>query len=254
MSSYLFLTFILLFGGAILTAATLDFLGPRAVERDVARADDEHAVISGALQLGMWWWFVPPGLDHRDRRRALRDERRARRGLQPEAAAHVSLVVDDLRVYYRTLRGDVKASTASASGRRRGDHGARGRVGLREDDAREEPHPARRPHEARGRHGLARGESLPIEDDRAMAKYRFRQVSIVPQYAMSASTRRGVGRLISDLLDARGAHYETMRPELVRRLSVVGLRGRTRPVPDRALGRDEAARRDGARRCSTPRS
>ena len=63
MSSYLFLTFILLFGGAILTAATLDFLGLGAVERDVARADDEQrAVISSALQLGMWWWFVPPGL------------------------------------------------------------------------------------------------------------------------------------------------------------------------------------------------
>ena len=68
------------------------------------------------------------------------------------------------------------------------------------------------------------GEPLPIEDDRAMAKYRFRQVSIVPQYAMSAlSPTRRVGRLIADLLEARGARFETMRPELVRRLSVVGL-------------------------------
>ncbi len=37
MSSYLFLVFILLFGGSILAAATLDFLGLGPVERDVAR-------------------------------------------------------------------------------------------------------------------------------------------------------------------------------------------------------------------------
>ena len=108
MSSYLFLTFILL-GGAILTAATLDFLG-LAVEHDVARADDEHGRDLERAPARDVVVVRPAGSrDHRDRRRALRDERRARRGLQPEAEAHVSLVVDDLRVYYCTLRGDVKA-------------------------------------------------------------------------------------------------------------------------------------------------
>ena len=32
-----------------------------------------------------------------------------RRGLQPEVEGHVSLDVEDLRISYRTLRGDVKA-------------------------------------------------------------------------------------------------------------------------------------------------
>ena len=40
MSSYLFLTFILLFGGAILIAASLDFIGLGPTEGDVARPDD----------------------------------------------------------------------------------------------------------------------------------------------------------------------------------------------------------------------
>ena len=40
MSSYLFMMFILLFGGAILIAATLDFIGLGPAEHDLARDDD----------------------------------------------------------------------------------------------------------------------------------------------------------------------------------------------------------------------
>ncbi|MGI5118614.1 ABC transporter permease [Marinactinospora thermotolerans] len=62
MSSYLFMTFILLFGGAILIAAGLDFIGlgpPQGVSLGLMM----HSAVSwSALQLGMWWWFVPPGL------------------------------------------------------------------------------------------------------------------------------------------------------------------------------------------------
>ena len=62
MFSYLFLVFTLLFGGAILTAATLDFLGlgPSAVMSLGLMM--YTAVYASALQLGMWWWFIPPGL------------------------------------------------------------------------------------------------------------------------------------------------------------------------------------------------
>ena len=137
----------------------------------------------------------------------------------------MSLVVDDLRVYYRTLRGDVKAldgvSFTVADGEIMGLAGESGcgKTTLGKSLIRLE---GRMKH--MGGTVSLEGESLPIGDDRAMAKYRFRQVSIVPQYAMSAlSPTRRVGRLIADLLEARGARFETMRPELVRRLSVVGL-------------------------------
>ena len=62
MSSYLFLTFILLFGGAVLTAATLDFLGLGPSQVMSLGLMMNTAVSNAALQLGMWWWFIPPGL------------------------------------------------------------------------------------------------------------------------------------------------------------------------------------------------
>jgi peptide/nickel transport system permease protein len=61
MASYLFLVFILLFGGSILTAATLDFLGLGPTNAMSLGVMMNNAVVSGALPLGMWWWFVPPG-------------------------------------------------------------------------------------------------------------------------------------------------------------------------------------------------
>ncbi len=62
MSSYLFLTFILLFGGAILIAATLDFLGLGPTEVMSLGLMLNVAVSNSALQLEMWWWFIAPGV------------------------------------------------------------------------------------------------------------------------------------------------------------------------------------------------
>jgi peptide/nickel transport system permease protein len=62
MSSYLFLVFILLFGGSVLTAAMLDFLGLGPSQVMSLGSMMYTAVYASALQLGMWWWFVPPGI------------------------------------------------------------------------------------------------------------------------------------------------------------------------------------------------
>ena len=63
MSSYLFMTFILLFGGAVLIAATLDFLGLGPTERGLARPDDEHRRARGArCSSGCGGGSSPPGL------------------------------------------------------------------------------------------------------------------------------------------------------------------------------------------------
>jgi peptide/nickel transport system permease protein len=62
MSSYLFLTFILLFGGAILIAATLDFIGLGPTSGSSLGLMMYNAVAWSALQLGLWWWFIPPGV------------------------------------------------------------------------------------------------------------------------------------------------------------------------------------------------
>jgi peptide/nickel transport system permease protein len=62
MMSYLLLVYILQFGGAILTAATLDFIGLGPTNGVSLGLMMNNAVIYGALILGMWWWFIPPGL------------------------------------------------------------------------------------------------------------------------------------------------------------------------------------------------
>ena len=62
MSSYLFLTFILLFGSAILIAASLDFIGLGPTSGISLGLMMYNAVAWSALQLGMWWWFIPPGI------------------------------------------------------------------------------------------------------------------------------------------------------------------------------------------------
>jgi peptide/nickel transport system permease protein len=61
MLSYLLMTMILLFAGAVLFAASLDFLGlgpQRGVSLGLML---QQATAWNALHLGMWWWFVPPG-------------------------------------------------------------------------------------------------------------------------------------------------------------------------------------------------
>lgn len=62
MMSYLFMTFILQFGGAILNAATLDFIGLGPTTGISLGLMMNNAVLWSALHLGMWWWFVPPGV------------------------------------------------------------------------------------------------------------------------------------------------------------------------------------------------
>jgi peptide/nickel transport system permease protein len=62
MSSYLLMSGILLFGGAVLLAATLDFIGLGPTSGISLGLMMNNAVLWSALQLGMWWWFVPPGL------------------------------------------------------------------------------------------------------------------------------------------------------------------------------------------------
>jgi peptide/nickel transport system permease protein len=62
MSSYLLMMFILLFGGAILIGASLDFLGLGPASSVSLGLMMNSAFLSSALLLGSWWWFLPPGL------------------------------------------------------------------------------------------------------------------------------------------------------------------------------------------------
>jgi peptide/nickel transport system ATP-binding protein len=68
------------------------------------------------------------------------------------------------------------------------------------------------------------GEELPIWDTEKMNTFRFKKVSIIPQYAMSAlNPTRKIGKMISELLESKKVSFKTTLPELKRRLDLVEL-------------------------------
>ncbi len=137
----------------------------------------------------------------------------------------MTLSVTDLRVHYRTLRGPVKAldgvSFEVADGEIMGIAGESGcgkttlgKALIRLDTRMEHV----------GGTVALDGEKLPIADDGAMRRHRYREVSLIPQYAMSAmNPTRKIGRMIRDLLAAHNVRYAEVLPELERRLKLVGL-------------------------------
>ena len=137
----------------------------------------------------------------------------------------MTLAVDDLRVHYRTLRGDVKALDGVTFGVADGEI-----MGLAGESGCGKTTLGKSLIRLDGRMRLVGGTvaldgaNLPIGEDRAMNAFRFHEVSIVPQYAMSAlNPIRKIGRMISELLGSRGVSYDATLPELSRRLGLVGL-------------------------------
>jgi peptide/nickel transport system ATP-binding protein len=137
----------------------------------------------------------------------------------------MSLSVDGLTVYYQSLRGDVKAVDGAtfeiADGEIMGLAGESGcgKSTLGKSLIR---------MDARMRyvsgHVELDGKELPVWDDHRMGAFRFKEVSIIPQYAQSAlNPTRRIGALAADLLDAHHARPEKVLPELKRRLELVGL-------------------------------
>jgi peptide/nickel transport system ATP-binding protein len=137
----------------------------------------------------------------------------------------VSLQVDDLKIYYRTLAGDVQAldgvTFSIADGEIMGLAGESGcgKSTLGNSLIRLD----RRARHVGGRVTLD-GDELPIGDNELMNPFRFKRVSIVPQYAMSAmNPTRKIGTMTRELLRSRGMGSNGAMSELSRRLELVGL-------------------------------
>ncbi|HEV2778316.1 MAG TPA: ABC transporter ATP-binding protein [Actinophytocola sp.] len=137
----------------------------------------------------------------------------------------MSLTVTGLAVYYRTLRGDVRAldgvTFAVADGEIMGLAGESGcgKTTLGKSLIR---------LDGRMRHVAGTveldGAELPISDNVRMNRFRFTEVSLIPQYAMSAlNPTRKIGKLTRDLVESRGIRFASVRAELQRRLELVGL-------------------------------
>jgi len=68
------------------------------------------------------------------------------------------------------------------------------------------------------------GQELPIWDMEKMQEFRYRHISLIPQYAMNAlNPTRKIGKMIAELLESRGVSYSEILPELKRRLDLVQL-------------------------------
>jgi peptide/nickel transport system ATP-binding protein len=137
----------------------------------------------------------------------------------------VSLRVEHLRVWYRTLRGDVQAldevTFTVADGEIMGLAGESGcgKSTLGKSLIRR----GGRMRHVGGAFELDAKE-LPVWDSAKMNGYRFKEVSIIPQYAMSAmNPTRKIGRMVAELLESRGVGFDTVRDELRRRLDLVEL-------------------------------
>ena len=137
----------------------------------------------------------------------------------------MGLKVEHLRVCYRTLRGDVNAvddvSFEIADGEIMGLAGESGcgKSTLGNSLVRMDVR-----MRIVGGGAELDGQELPLSDDKAMREFRFKKVSIVPQYAMSAlNPTRRVGKMVSELLKSRGFDYKSALPELERRVELVGL-------------------------------
>jgi peptide/nickel transport system ATP-binding protein len=135
----------------------------------------------------------------------------------------MSLRVSELKVYYQTLRGMVRALDGVSFELRDGEilglagESGCGKTTLGKSLIR---------LDGRMRHigGTVEldGQELPIGDDRAMNAFRFHRVSLVPQYSMSAlNPTRKIGKMVDELLRSRGVAPD--HDKLHDRLDLVGL-------------------------------
>jgi len=135
------------------------------------------------------------------------------------------LHVDDLRVYYRTLAGDVHALDGMTFAIEDGEiMGLAGESGCGKSTLGKSL--IRFDTRMRYVSGSVTldGNPLPIADSEAMDAFRFKRVSIVPQYAMSAmNPTRKIGRMTAELLRSRDVAPNGVMSELRRRLELVGL-------------------------------
>lgn len=137
----------------------------------------------------------------------------------------MSLTLDNLTVHYSTLRGDVKALDGVSFTIADGEiMGLAGESGCGKSTLGNSLiHMSARMRYLEGRVELD-GEELPIWDTKAMNRFRFEEISLIPQYAMSAlNPIRKIGKMIQELLETRGVAFRDVETDLKRRLDLVGL-------------------------------
>ncbi len=137
----------------------------------------------------------------------------------------MTLQIENLTIYYRTLRGDVHALENTSF--KMEDHeimGMAGESGCGKTTLGTSLVLLKPPMKfIEGRVTLDK-EELPIQDMERMNSFRFKKISIIPQYAMNAmNPTRKIGKMISELLRSRNVDFKAALPVLKERLDLVRL-------------------------------
>jgi len=138
----------------------------------------------------------------------------------------MALDIKNLKAYYQTLKGDVKALDGATFTVEDGEiMGLAGESGCGKSTLSNTMILLKPPlRYVEGEVSLDE-EMVPVWDMKKMNKFRFRKISIIPQYAMNAmNPTRKIGKMISELLASRGVSYSKTKKELKRRLDLVELK------------------------------
>lgn len=137
----------------------------------------------------------------------------------------MSLKVKNLKVYYQTLRGDVKALDGATFTIEDGEiMGLAGESGCGKSTLSNSLILLKPPMRFVGGRAELDNEELPIWDMEKMNNFRFKKISIIPQYAMNAMNPiRKIGKMVSEILKSKKVDFKSTLPELKRRLDLVEL-------------------------------
>jgi len=135
------------------------------------------------------------------------------------------LEVKNLKVYYKTLRGYVKAVDDVSFTVEDGELlGLAGESGCGKSTLGNGIVLLKPPMYYMGGEVYLDKERLPIEDYDKMKDFRFKKVSIIPQYAMDAlNPTRKIGKYIEEVLLSKGIDPDTVKDHLLERLKIVNL-------------------------------
>jgi peptide/nickel transport system ATP-binding protein len=137
----------------------------------------------------------------------------------------MGLQVENLTVYYQTLRGDVHALESATFRIADGEiMGLAGESGCGKTTLGQSLILLKPPMKFVKGSVKLDNEELPIADMEKMSNFRFKKLSIIPQYAMNAmNPTRKIGKMTSELLKSRNVNFKAILSELKRRLDLVKL-------------------------------
>lgn len=139
--------------------------------------------------------------------------------------AEVVLDVRDLRIYYRTLYGYVKAVDGVSFDIKRGEIlGIAGESGCGKSTLGNGLILLKPPMKYMGGEAILDGKNIMALSPKELRKVRYGKISIIPQYAMDAmNPTKKIKQIIDDLLHEHGESFERKKDLIEERLEIVNL-------------------------------